>query len=235
MSRIEPAAGRAAVDMHVHTIYSKDSLLRLDNLIAAVQQRGLTAVAITDHNRIDGALRLREKAPFPVIVGEEIMTIEGEVIGLFLERVIPRRLSPEETVLAIREQGGIVYLPHPADGLRRSVMCPAGISRIIPEVDAVEVINARVFRSADNLAALALAERHHKLQGAGSDAHTTHEIGAAYVDLPFCDFGDPAAFLNALRQGRPCGGMSTRLVHVASTLAKLAKRLGVGVQPQAPG
>jgi hypothetical protein len=131
MSRIEPAAGRAAVDMHVHTIYSKDSLLRLDNLIAAVQQRGLTAVAITDHNRIDGALRLREKAPFPVIVGEEIMTPRARWIGLFLERVIPRRLSPEKTVLAIREQGGMsICLTQPTAPALRDV--PAGISGSSP-------------------------------------------------------------------------------------------------------
>ncbi|MHB0874633.1 MAG: PHP domain-containing protein [Anaerolineae bacterium] len=231
MRRLQLPDGACSIDMHVHTAYSKDSLLSLAELTRAVQQRGLTAIAVTDHNRIEGALRLRDSAPFPVIVGEEILTRDGEVIGLHIERAVPRGLSPEEAVAAIREQGGLVYLPHPTDGLRRSVMCASGIACIIDEVDIVEVVNARVFRPADNASARALADLHHKAHGAGSDSHTAAEIGTAYVELPACDWSDPVAFLAAIHQGRACGVVSSRLVHVASTVAKVAKRLGIGVQP----
>jgi len=227
-----PPAGHLSVDLHVHTVYSKDSLTSLDRMIAAVQRAGLTAVAITDHNQVEGAMRLRDRAPFPVIVGEEIRTSEGEITGLYLRERIAPRLSPEETIAAIREQGGIVYLPHPADAVRTSTIRPAALERVIVQVDAVEVINARVMGSSRNAEARRLAERHGLAQGAGSDAHTPAEVGTAYVLVPECDLNDASSFLGALSRGRPMGGLSSPLVHLASTWAKIRKRLPGALPPQ---
>lgn len=230
--RSAPPPDFLSVDLHVHTVYSKDSLTSLQKMIAAVQRAGLSAVAITDHNQIDGALRLRECAPFPVIVGEEIKTSEGEITGLFLKERIPPRLSPEETIAAIREQNGIVYLPHPADLVRRSTIVPAALERVIEQVDAIEVINARVMNASRNEEARRLAERHDLAQGAGSDAHTPAEVGTAHVLVPSCDLTDPVSFLAALKRGRPMGRLSSPLVHLASTWAKIRKRLPGSVTPQ---
>jgi hypothetical protein len=224
---ISVPSGKLALDLHVHSAYSKDSIATLPDLIEAVRRRGLSGLALTDHNSIEGALRLRETALFPVIVGEEIMTQEGEIIGLFLERAIPRRLSPKDTVAAIREQGGLVYLPHPMDCARRAVLCAAGIAEIIADVDIVEVMNARVVLGRDNQRARQLADAHKLPCGAGSDAHTAGEVGAAYVLIPECDLADPRAFLHAIRQGVVVGHLSSPLVHLASTWAKLAKRFGL--------
>jgi predicted metal-dependent phosphoesterase TrpH len=94
------------VDMHVHTSYSKDGLLAPEEIVVKCQQKGLGALAITDHNTLAGALAVRDVAPFPVIVGQEISTSQGEVVGLFLEEEVSRDLSPGEAVALIKQQGG---------------------------------------------------------------------------------------------------------------------------------
>ena len=108
LNRAEVDVQRIRIDLHVHTCYSKDSLLSPEDVIAAAARRGLGAVAILDHNTIEGALALRDIAPFPVIVGEEIFTTEGEVAGLFLQEVIPPGLTPVQTAERIQQQGGLV-------------------------------------------------------------------------------------------------------------------------------
>lgn len=226
MPAIAVPSGSLAVDLHVHSVYSRDSLTSLPSLIAAVQRRGLSAIALTDHNRIEGALRLRDVAPFPVIVGEEVCTTNGEVIGLFLEREIPGRLPPLETIAAIHNQGGLVYLPHPGDGMRRSAMRAECVAKVIGQVDIVEVLNARVLLGRDNRAARRLADAHSIPHGAGSDAHTAAEIGQAYVLLPECDLINPLSFLEAIRQGQVAGRLSNPLVHLWSMVAKVMQRLG---------
>src|SRR5206468_3714742 len=142
-----------------------------------VRRRGLDVLTITDHNRIEGALELAELAPFKVIVGEEVRTREGEIIGLFIEEFIPPHLSPEETIHEIKRQGGVVYVPHPFDRVRRSVIKRDALFRVAPLVDALEVLNARCHISSDNAAAVAFAVERGLLQGAGSDAHTAFEVG----------------------------------------------------------
>lgn len=123
------------VDMHVHTCYSKDATLSLETIIDTCQRRGLDGVAITDHNTIAGALALKEIAPFLVIVGEEIDTTKGEILGLFLKEEIPGGLTPQEAMAHIREQGGLVGVSHPLDRLRRSAMRQVALLDILDELD----------------------------------------------------------------------------------------------------
>ncbi|MBU0491285.1 MAG: PHP domain-containing protein [Chloroflexi bacterium] len=219
-------------DLHTHTCYSKDSLTTPQDLVAACMRRGVAVLAVTDHNAIDGALAAREAAdqwraagrPAPrVIVGEEVMTTAGEVIGLFLSELIPRGLSPQETVEHIRRQGGLVVVPHPFDRLRRGPMTREALAEIAPLLDAIEVCNARTSFAADNEQARAFAVAHGLLHTAGSDAHSPGEVGQCFVDVP--DFADVADFRRALAQGEVGGRLSLPLVHLHSSYAKLRKRL----------
>lgn len=212
------------VDLHTHTIYSKDCLTRTADLIARARDLGLDKVAVTEHNRLDGALAAKKLAPDLVIVGEEIMTTHGEIIGYFLTEEVPRGLSPQETIRRLRNQGAVITIPHPLDSLRRSAMRLTNVLTVIDQVDALEVLNARCVRSQDNVAAAALAQEHGKLATAGSDAHTLAELGRCYMEMPpFAD--NAAAFLAALRAAQPAGGISPFWPHFASTYARWRKRL----------
>ena len=225
--------GTMRLDLHIHTNRSPDSLMTPEEVICTAQMRGLDGLALTDHNTIEGALVVRDRAPesFTVIVGEEVASSEGEIIGLFLERPIPKRMSPEETIAAIRDQGGIVYIPHPVDRLRHEAMGRAVLERIAHLVDALEVFNSRVLIHADNVLARRLAEQYGLAMGAGSDSHVPYEIGRAYVEIG--PFDSPAAFLEALRRGRVTGRMTTPLIHLTTTLTKLGRRAACRLRPPA--
>ena len=210
------------VDLHVHTLYSLDSLSSLRQIERAAVRRGLDALAITDHNTISGALLLARWSHLHIIVGEEIATTKGEIIGLFIQEEIPAGLSPLDTVRAIKAQGGVVCIPHPRDQVRRaSALTPAALDEVLPWVDMIEVFNARTTYRADLEAVAALADRHHLRRSAGSDAHAPSEIGRAYVELPA--FRDAASFLAALEQGQVHGRLSSPLVHLSSTAARWSK------------
>jgi predicted metal-dependent phosphoesterase TrpH len=212
------------VDLHAHTIFSKDCLTRTADFIRRARALGLNKIAVTEHNRLDGALAAQKLAPDLVIVGEEIMTTHGEIIGYFLSEEIPRGLSPQETIKRLHDQGAVITIPHPLDSLRRSAMRLENVLAVIDEVDALEVLNARCVRPQDNIAAASLAQQHHKLITAGSDAHTLFEIGRCYLELP--PFEDNAAsFLAALQQAKPGGQVSPFWPHFASTYAKWHKRV----------
>jgi len=207
------------IDLHVHTCYSPDSLTSPEAVIAACRRRGLDKIAITDHNTIAGALALRELAPELVIVGEEIKTSRGEVIAFFIEEEVPARLSLEETIACLRDQGAIIGVPHPLDRLRREAMGLEALLTIIDRVDCLEGFNARCILPGDNRRALALACERGLPVTAGSDAHSPMEIGAAYVEMP--PFASKEDFLPSLRQARLGGHLSCPLVHLISTWAKL--------------
>jgi predicted metal-dependent phosphoesterase TrpH len=215
--------GWVRADLHCHTIYSKDSLTPLEGVIRACQRKGIDRVAITGHNTVEGALRLRELAPELVIVGEEIKTTHGEIQAFFIEKLIPRGLSPEETVARIREQGGVVGVSHPLDPTRSEAMGEENLRRIVHLVDCIEVFNARTTFATHNRRAAEFARAHGLPGTAGSDAHTAFEIGRAYVEMPA--FDDPASFLAALTQGHVVGRQSLPLVHLFSRWATLRKRL----------
>jgi predicted metal-dependent phosphoesterase TrpH len=211
-------------DLHVHTCYSMDSETSLEQVIDRCRKTGINCVAIADHGTVDGALKLREIAPFKVIVAEEILTPAGEIMGLFLNKTIPSEYSVEETIARIREQGGLVSIPHPFDTLRFSAFKSDALKKFMGDIDIIEVLNARSLSPGSNAMAKNTAKKHGKLMAAGSDAHTPGEIGQAYIEMP--DFNTRDEFVAAMAQGVVRGGNSNPFVHFASTRTKLKKRLG---------
>ncbi len=212
------------VDLHSHTIYSKDCLTRPEEAIARARRLGLDKLAITEHNNLAGALRAKELAPDLIIVGEEIMTTHGELIAYFVKEEVPRDLSPQETIRRLREQGAVIAIPHPLDSLRNSAMGLANVMEVIDQVDAIEVRNARCVRPQDNLAALALAQERGLLITAGSDAHIPFELGHCYVEMPAFE-DDAESFVDALQSAKPMGKESPFWPHLMSTWAKWRKRI----------
>lgn len=218
------------VDLHSHTIYSKDCLTKTAQFVEHARQIGLNKVAVTEHNRLDGALMAKSLAPDLIIVGEEIMTTHGEIIAYYVQEEVPRGLSPAETIHRLREQGAVISIPHPLDSLRSSAMLMKTVLTIIADVDALEVLNARCVRPGDNKAAAALAAQHGKLVTAGSDAHTLAEMGQCYLEMP--PFEDNAeSFLAALVDAKPMGTESAIWPHFASTYARWRKRIRPVVLP----
>src|SRR4051812_10608557 len=186
------------VDLHMHTNHSHDCATSVDKLLETAKAQGLGAIAVTDHNEISGALEARERANgIKVIVGEEVKTKDqGEVIGLFLEEKIPRGLSLQETIAAIRDQGGIVYVPHPFDRMH-SVPDYEHLLGVVEEIDAIEVFNPRVAFSAFNEEAERFAAKYRIVAGAGSDSHVAAGLGS--VKIRMRDFDGPEEFLESLR------------------------------------
>jgi hypothetical protein len=199
---LEP--GWVRVDLHSHTMWSGDSTTTPDEIADAVVASGLDVLCITDHNAIKGAVDLRGVLPCRVVVGEELRTHAGEVIGLFLNDRIPFGTSPADAATAIRAQGGIVYVPHPFDPMRRNLAEPALDALVAAGlVDAIEIVNAKTSLSSLNRKAAEYAVANGLVPGAGSDAHVPLALGAAYVEMP--DFDGPADFLDKLRRGRVVG------------------------------
>ena len=198
----EPLADRdwLIADLHMHTSHSTDCAVEPTALLDHAEAEGLGAIAITDHNVFGGALECVELArgrDLVVIPGEEIKTAgDGEVIGLFLRKEIPRGMSFADTIAAIREQDGIVYVPHPFDRLH-SIPSPATLHRHLGEIDVLEVYNARLLFDAYNDEALRFARKYGLLQGAGSDAHVLQGVGTGAVRMR--RFRDQEEFLIALR------------------------------------
>ncbi|HKQ17341.1 MAG TPA: PHP domain-containing protein, partial [Solirubrobacterales bacterium] len=189
------------VDLHMHTDHSPDCATPVEVLLETARDRGLGAIAITDHNEVSGALEARELASsvdgLKVIVAEEVKTAEqGEVIGLFLEERIPRGLTMAETIAEIRRQGGLVYVPHPFDRLH-SVPDYEHLLDIVEDIDILEVFNPRVALTAFNEEAERFASKYRIVPGAGSDSHVAQGLGS--VRLRLHDFDGPAEFLEAMR------------------------------------
>jgi len=217
-------------DLHTHTYYSRDCLVSPERFLEACRRKGLDRVAVTDHNTIAGALRLKEMDPERIIVGEEIRTTEGELIAYFLTEEVPPGLSPRETIAAVRAQGGVVGVSHPLDRARREAMGLASVRALLGELDFLEGWNARCLFWADNGEALALARAHGLPVTAGSDAHSVWELGRMVTLLP--PFDSPASFLESLRSARIEGRESFPWVHLVSTGAKIIRRLGLVPLPQ---
>jgi len=181
------------VDIHSHTIFSDDSFNTLSRFTKVVKKRGLDCIAVTDHNEIEGATQIEKLADFKVIIGEEILTTEGEIIGLFLKKQIPPLMDLANTINAIKAQHGLVYLPHPHK------MDEEKITEHIDAIDIIEVYNGRNLKKKHNLFAKNLAKKYQKAAAAGSDSHTPFEIGRTYFEMD--DYKDQNDFLDKLRKG----------------------------------
>jgi predicted metal-dependent phosphoesterase TrpH len=186
------------VDLHVHTSASFDSKTEPKQLADRSRQLGLDPIFVTDHDTTLAAFRLQVASRQRVVVGEEIATTDGELIGLFLQRRIPPGLTAKQTALEIKDQGGLVYLEHPYDQFRRH-LSQAAIEEVAELIDIVEVFNARsdekTNHQAEELRGILGAA-----PGAGSDAHTVKELGSVYVEMQNFDGADD--FLASLRSAR---------------------------------
>lgn len=193
--------GWVRVDCHAHTMWSGDCTTTPEEVHESIAETAIDVLCITDHNATAGAERLQHELPCRVIVGEELRVGQGEVIGLFLSERIPQGLTPLDAARRIRDQGGVVYLPHPFDPMRNCLR-PHEIDELVAAdlVDAVEGYNGKTSLRSLNQQAIDYGHTHDLAVGAGSDAHVPGAFGAAYVEMP--DFDGPAEFVASLRQGR---------------------------------
>jgi len=194
------AAGHVRVDLHSHTMWSGDSTTMPDELATSIVESGIDVLCITDHNAIAGAVELADRLPCRVIVGEELRTASGEIIGLFLTERVPSGVGHVDAAHAIRGQGGLVYVPHPFDPMRRNLSEPALYELAeLGLIDAIEVHNSKTSLASLNRRAREFAAEFGLAAGAGSDAHVPDAIGSAFVEMS--DFTTAAEFLTALRAG----------------------------------
>ncbi|MGQ0608218.1 MAG: PHP domain-containing protein [Chloroflexota bacterium] len=195
----EPPTEQVFADFHIHTRFSRDSILTEERFVRIAIERGLTHVAVTNHNNIEGALAVRDKIAelgltdkLTVIIGEEVSTGDGEVVGLFLTKTIPRGLSAKETADEIHRQGGLVSIPHPFDPFRGSHIKEGPLRNLaeIGKIDMIEVFNCRVTFQRHNVEAAEFAHRYGIPGIAASDAHSSFEIAMAFNALPPFDSAD---------------------------------------------
>lgn len=233
--------GRSFADFHSHSRASFDSLASPASLVRTAAARGLTHLAITDHDRIEGALEARERAAeiaphLSVIVGEEVRTLDGDLICLFLERAIPPGLMAADAIAEARAQGGLVGIPHPFDRFRGSLLRDARMEQLAGAVDWIETHNARIMAGGGNARAAEFALAHGLAGIAVSDAHSAFEVGVAYTILDG-DPSTPAGLLAALPSAELITGRASIYVRLMTPLAKVVQRArGNGrVRPANPG
>jgi predicted metal-dependent phosphoesterase TrpH len=197
-----------------------------EDIVSLSEGRGLGALATTDDNTIEGAIAVRERASIPVIVGQEISTAEGELVGLFLQEQAPRGLSAMETTRLIKRQGGLVGVPHPLDRFRSESLDAPAVENLTCELDVAEALNGRVTVAADNLRSERFASGEGLMRSAGSDAHSQFELGRGYVEME--PFQGRDGFLRGLGDGEISGAVSPFWVHFFSILAKVRSKLRRG-------
>jgi hypothetical protein len=206
-------------DLHVHSTYSADSVITPKELISYAKKRGLTAVAVTDHNQVEGARKIAKETDFLIISGTEVSSLGGHIVGLNVNELIPRGLSADETVDRIHAAGGVAIACHPYALFKGSVG-----KHVTKEFDAVETRNASSypFKSAAGKAEL-LAERFGLARVAGTDAHIPQAIGSAYTLIEAEP--DVEAILKAIVAGhcQPMGGPLTLSLRVRNQLRFLKK------------
>lgn len=214
------------VDLHSHTLWSKDCLTAFETIIRLCQRRGVDRIAITDHNTSEGALAMQKIVPDLVIVGEEIMTTQGEILAYFVRESVPAGLTPDETIRRLRDQGAVISVSHPFDRLRKGAWGREALLKIADKVDAIEIFNARCLFAKDNQQAFDFAREHNLLGTAGSDAHSSPEYGKSMIRMqPFTGASD---FLASLQQADEyIKRLSPFYVHGLSSAAKWSKKLGL--------
>jgi len=211
------------LELHSHTYASGDCLMRPVDVVRTCERKGIHRLAVTDHNTLRGALELHDLAPGLVVVGEEIMTTQGELLAYFVKEEAPPGLSPTETIARLRAQGAVISVAHPFDRLRQGAWCEADLAAIIHLVDAIEVFNSRCIYPEDNDRALAFARTHAKLGTVGSDAHSHRELGRAVLKVEKA--GTAEELIAGLADGERVTRLSSPAIHATSTFAKQWKKL----------
>ena len=212
------------VEFHCHTYHSIDSLMLPHQILDTIDRKEIDRIAITDHNTIEGALELADLAPDRIIVGEEVKTTEGEILGYFVQEAVPKNLPALEAIQALRAQGAFISIPHPFDRERSNHWTEECLQEILHLIDAIEVFNSRTLTSQPNLDAKAFAARHGLLGTAGSDAHTPREIGRTILTCP--PFEDAETMRQAIPQGEIHAKKSRFWVHFSSARAMYKKTRG---------
>ena len=221
-------------ELHVHTRYSKDCALPLWLIYAICRMKRVSVIAITDHNTVQGAKAFssfckKHGGRVLVIIGEEIMTQDGEIIGLYLKDSIPKGLSAEETVNRIVQQGGIVYVPHPYDEKRhKTVLKESALRQIFHKVDCIECHNGRNISTHFSDEQKAIAEKYRLVQVVGSDAHTCFELGRNYLLLEAEDLSEPELFKKALASARMHPKQCLRFAHWITKGVRILKMIQAG-------
>ena len=211
-------------DLHIHTEYSMDCSMPLEKIIGRCLEIGIDCIAVADHGTTEGALKMQELAPFKVIVAEEILTPDGEIMGMFLKETIPSGLSVEQTISRIKAQGALVNIPHPFDSFRGMRLEGRELSALVGQIDTIEVFNAREPFRSPSAKAQAFAQKYDIPGTVGSDAHTIGEIGNACIEIP--EFKSRDDFLQALRSGKVVGHRTNPLIHFVTAWEKLKSSLG---------
>jgi predicted metal-dependent phosphoesterase TrpH len=212
-------------DMHLHTWYSSDSVIDPRTVVRLWKKKGILPL-VCDHNTIAGAEAVygeitRGSPDIPVIIAEEITTMEGEIIGLFLNEEIPSSLSAAETLDHIRDQGALSLIPHPFCSYRSSAIRRDTLQEIISRVDIIEGYNARILSDEENRTAREYAADHKKSVSAGSDAHTPLELGRCYMELS--RFTGISEFLESLQEVSVHFRLMHPSVHYLTRVVKMAK------------
>jgi predicted metal-dependent phosphoesterase TrpH len=216
--------GYLRTEFHCHTAYSKDSLTPPQKLVDTCKRKGIDRVVVTDHNTIEGALRCKEIDPERVIVGEEIMTTEGELLAAYVKDEIPTGLPPMEVIERLREQKAFISVAHPFDIHRKGSWEKAALLEILPHIDAIETFNSRCMLPRYNFRAQEFAVEQGILGTYGSDAHAAFELGRGTLLLP--PFEDAASLKAALKEAVvPKIIMGTPFVHITSRWAVWWKKL----------
>jgi predicted metal-dependent phosphoesterase TrpH len=210
------------VEFHCHSIYSGDCLTKPADLVQVARVKGLGRLIVTDHNETRGAFEAQQIAPELVIVGEEIMTTRGEILAAFVRETVPPGLTPHETLARLRAQGAFISVSHPFDTTRSGGWTLPDLRAIAPLVDAIEIFNARCFLPRFNQQAEAFAREHNLPGTAGSDAHSTYELGGATLDLPPFETADELRAV--ISRGKVVGSRAPAWVRIFSRYAKLRKK-----------
>ena len=210
------------VEFHCHTNASKDSLTHPRDLVDMCHRKGIDRVIITDHNSIKGAKAAHALDPDLVIVGEEIMTTQGEILAAFVQEEIPKGLAPAETIQRLKDQGAFISVSHPFDAWREGGWQEADLLEILPHVDAIEVYNSRCMLPMFNRAARQFAERHNIPGTVGSDAHVAFELGRSLMLLH--PFKGPVELRGVIRNGIPRVKWSPPWFRLTSRFASILKK-----------
>lgn len=188
------------IDLHTHSKASPDGGITDGQYAQALETGRLNYIAITDHNHIDFAVFMTKAYGDQIIVGEEIMTTKGEIVGLFLEQVVKPGQSPLATAKAIKHQGGIVYIPHPFETVRKGLPA-AELDALVDYIDVVEVCNGRAFFQNRSQEAAVWARLNNKIAVASSDAHGKHGLGATFTTVS--EKPTRQNFLSVIKTGVP--------------------------------